>query len=429
MGKRPAFSVAGIPVAIHPAFFAVILVLGIVYLATPLYLVTWVAIATVSILLHEFGHAVAFRMYGLRPSVALVGFGGLTSADSADPGADSFTPARHIVVSLAGPLSAIVLLGLPALLLAEANGFDPWTSLGLRRSLDPAEIILGQIVYINVGWSLLNLLPVLPLDGGNVVAAVFEIFAKDKGRRIANVVSIAIAVVVALWAMSIGYTLAPIMALFLVGINVSELTKARSEDADRELGDALRSIIRYDPVQAEQLARRVLAGRPSPERAAWATELTAWARLAQGRPRDRPPPRRHDAVGRFAQRRRSAGPWPWPRAAPPRASPRWRGPSSTTRSWGPRPWARSPSPRPARSTPSSTSCCSWARPGCRAPARSRTCWPTAATRPKRTASTSSWPSPPVPPSDAARAPSSAARVVRRRSGAPSCLDGRTEIMR
>lgn len=284
MGKRPAFSVAGIPVAIHPAFFAVILVLGIVYLATPLYLVTWVVIATVSILLHEFGHAVAFRIYGLRPSVALVGFGGLTSADSADPNADTFTPARHIVVSLAGPLSAIVLLGLPALLLAEANGFDPWTSLGLRRSLDPAEIILGQIVYINVGWSLLNLLPVLPLDGGNVVAAVFEIFAKEKGRRIANVVSIAIAVVVALWAMSIGYTLAPIMALFLVGINISELTKARSEDADRELGDALRSIIRFDPVQAEQLARRVLAGRPSPERAAWATELAAWARLAQGDP-------------------------------------------------------------------------------------------------------------------------------------------------
>lgn len=282
MGKRPAFSVAGIPVAIHPAFFAVILVLGIVYLATPVYLVTWVVIATVSILLHEFGHAIAFRIFGLRPSVALVGFGGLTSADSDVHGADTFTPARHIIVSLAGPLSALVLLGLPALFLAEANGFDPWTSLGLRRSLDPAEIILGQIVYINVGWSLLNLLPVLPLDGGNVVAAVFEIFVRDKGRRIANIISIVIAVAVALWAMTLGYTLAPIMALFLVGINVSELTRARGDDADRELGDALRSIIRYDPVHAEQVARKVLAARPSPERAAWATELAAWARLAQG---------------------------------------------------------------------------------------------------------------------------------------------------
>jgi Zn-dependent protease len=284
MGKRPAFSVAGIPVAIHPAFFAVILVLGIVYLATPVYLVTWVVIATVSILLHEFGHAVAFRMYGLRPSVALVGFGGLTSAESADPAADDFTPARHIIVSLAGPLSALLLLGLPALFLAEANGFDPWTSLGLRRSLDPAEIILGQIVYINVGWSLLNLLPVLPLDGGNVVAAVFEIVARDKGRRIANVISIAIAVVVALWAVSVGYTLAPIMAVFLVGINVSELTRARGDDVDRDLSEALRSLIRYDPVHAEQLARAALGRHPSPERATWATELTAWARLAMGDP-------------------------------------------------------------------------------------------------------------------------------------------------
>ena len=284
MGKRPVFSVAGIPVTVHPAFFAVILVLGLVYLQTPLYLFTWVVIATVSILLHEFGHAIAFRIFGLRPRVALVGFGGLTSADSNDAGSDDFTPARHIVVSLAGPLSALFLLGLPALFLAEANGFDPWTSLGLRRSLDPAEIILGQIVYINVGWSLLNLLPVLPLDGGNVVAAVFEIFARDKGRRIANVISIVITIGVTIWAFSVGYFLAPVMAVFLVGLNVSELTRAQGDDADRELGDALRALLRYDPVHAEQLARGVLGRRPSPARAAWATELAAWARLAQGDP-------------------------------------------------------------------------------------------------------------------------------------------------
>jgi Zn-dependent protease len=284
MGKRPAFSIAGIPVAIHPAFFAVILVLGIVYLATPVYLVTWVAIATASILLHEFGHAFAFRAFGLQPSVSLVGFGGLTSAEGSDDSADGFTPIRHIIVSLAGPLSALVILGLPALLLAQANGFDPWTSLRLRGSLEPAEIILGQLVYINIGCSLLNLLPVLPLDGGNVVAAVFEMVARGQGRRIANVVSIAIAVIVSVWALSVGYTLAPLMAVFLIGLNVSDLTRARGDDADRELGDALRSLIRYDPVHAEQQARKVLARRPSPERARWATELTAWARLAQGDP-------------------------------------------------------------------------------------------------------------------------------------------------
>jgi len=284
MAKRPAFAVAGIPVVIHPAFFAVILVLGFVYLQTPVYLVTWVAIATVSILLHEFGHAIAFRRFGLRPSVSLVGFGGLTSADSSDDAADDFTPIRHIIVSLAGPLSALVLLGLPALFLAEANGFDPWTSLGFRRSLDPAEIILGQIVYINVGWSLLNLLPVLPLDGGNVVAAVFEIFARDKGRRIANVISIVIAIAVAIWAVSIGYVLAPVMALFLIGLNVSDLTKARGDDADRELSESLRALIGYDPVHAEQLARRAMVRKPSAERAGWATELVAWSRLAQGDP-------------------------------------------------------------------------------------------------------------------------------------------------
>jgi Zn-dependent protease len=284
MRKRPAFSIAGIPVTIHPAFFAVILVLGIVYLGTPVYLVTWVLIATASILLHEFGHAIAFRAYGLRPSVSLVGFGGLTSADSEGVDGDRFTPWRHIVVSLAGPLSALLLLGVPAYLVAEANGFDPWTSLGLRRSLDPAEVILGQVVYINVGWSLLNLLPVLPLDGGNVVAAVFEIFVKDKGRRIANVISIVIAVAASVWAVTEGYTFAPIMALFLVGMNISELSRTQTDDTDRQLSEALRALIKYDPVHAEQLAGHVLAKHPNGPRSSWAIELVAWSRLAQGDP-------------------------------------------------------------------------------------------------------------------------------------------------
>jgi Zn-dependent protease len=284
MAKRPVFSIAGIPVTVHPAFFAVILLLGLVYLSTPVYLVSWVLIATGSILLHEFGHAVAFRAYGLTPRVSLVGFGGLTSADGDDVASDRFSPWRHIVVSLAGPLSALLLLGLPAYLLAEANGFDPWTSFGLRRSLDPAEVILGQFVYINVGWSLLNLLPILPLDGGNVVAAVFELVARDKGRRIANVISIVIAVGAAVWAVMLGYVLAPVMALFLVGANISELSRSQGDDADRLLSDALRSLIRYDPVQAEQLARQVLARRTDGTRTAWALELVAWSRLAQGDP-------------------------------------------------------------------------------------------------------------------------------------------------
>ncbi len=283
MAKRPLFSVAGIPVSIHPAFFAVILVLGLVYLATPLYLVTWVLIATASILLHEFGHAIAFRIFGLNPSVALVGFGGLTSADDSES-TEEFTPARHIVVSLAGPLSALVLFGLPALLVAQANGFDPWLSLSMRRSIAPAEIILGQIIYINVGWSLLNLLPVLPLDGGNVVAAVFEIFARDKGRRIANIISIVIAVIASIWAVSLGYALAPIMAIFLIGLNATDLSKSRGVEVDRAYSEALRSLIDYDPVNAEHLARRALASHPRAEQAGWGTELVAWARLAQGDP-------------------------------------------------------------------------------------------------------------------------------------------------
>src|SRR6476620_11382978 len=106
MPAKPMFTIAGIPVHIQPVFFFVIVFVGLTYAAQPLFIATWVAIATTSVLLHELGHAFAFRAFGLRPTVTLHGMGGVTQAGAGfdDP---PFTPARSIVTSFAGPLSAL----------------------------------------------------------------------------------------------------------------------------------------------------------------------------------------------------------------------------------------------------------------------------------------------------------------------------------
>ena len=170
--KRSHFSLGGIPVRVEPAFFIIIAILGYnPYRPSVPGVLWWVGIAFVSILVHELGHAVAFRLYGVRPSITLHGMGGLTS------GSGELSPMHHIVVSLAGPLSALVLLGIPSWLLAQS---------GTITSIEGRDAVTAA-VWINIGWSLLNLLPILPLDGGQVFAAGVEMATKGKADEAARV--------------------------------------------------------------------------------------------------------------------------------------------------------------------------------------------------------------------------------------------------
>ena len=211
-GRGLGFSLAGIPVRIEPAFLVIIAVLGINPAdPQPLYIASWVLIATVSVLVHELGHAVVFRVFGIRPAITLHGFGGLTS------GSGGLTPWREIGVSLAGPLSALVLLGLPAVWLGRS---------GIVTS-DEVRVFVSQAVWINIGWSLLNLVPVLPLDGGHVLEALAEMVARGRGRRIAAFVSVAVAAGLGLLALRHGLVFGALFAAMFAGINLTELSRAK----------------------------------------------------------------------------------------------------------------------------------------------------------------------------------------------------------
>lgn len=164
---RPQFSIAGIPVRIEWSFWIIAVFLGFEAREGWL-LVAWVAIVLVSILVHEFGHAVALRIYHQKPRVVLHAFGGLTYGSSAYR-----SRAQSIVVSAAGPLTALVLLGIPAYLLHDGD----WA-----RETYERYVIVHDVMWVNIGWSIVNLLPILPLDGGNIAASLF-------GNRNARLVS------------------------------------------------------------------------------------------------------------------------------------------------------------------------------------------------------------------------------------------------
>jgi Zn-dependent protease len=261
------FSLAGIPVRVEPAFFVIIALLGATsFVISPWLVVSWVVIAFVSILVHELGHAMAFRAFGIQPDITLHGFGGLTS------GSGNLSPVRHIVVSLAGPLSAVCLLGLPAVWLAATGTFE-------SREV---ELMVQQAVWINVGWSVLNLLPILPLDGGHVFVSVLDLVTGGRGRRAAEIVSVAVAAGLALVALRYGFVFGALLAAMFAGINLTALSRAKSDELGARLHDAHRLLLAHRAPDAERLAQQVLAERPSGDTLRWASELLAWTRLWQG---------------------------------------------------------------------------------------------------------------------------------------------------
>jgi len=255
---------AGIPVRIEPTFFVVLVLLG---LPQPWFrVVTWVVIASFSVLLHELGHAVAFRAYGVKPSIVLHGFGGLTS------GTGELSSGQRIVVSLAGPLSALLLFGVPALLLAWSGAVPT----------GEASVIVRQVLWINVGWSLLNLVPVLPLDGGQVFLDVCDMVSGGRGRRLAEIVSVAVAVALAVLAISYGFLFGAVMAGGFAALNLNQLRQVRQDELVDRLTVAHRALLEHRPDDARTIAEEVLRARPQGSTLAWAAELSGWAHLMQG---------------------------------------------------------------------------------------------------------------------------------------------------
>lgn len=163
---------------------------------------TFAAIVFGSILVHELGHATVGDRLGLGPcAITLHGFGGLTSF-SRPPG-----PRQGLLVTLAGPGAGLTLGGVAAVLLFLA----PMDAPAVQRAL-------LTLALVNVIWSLFNLLPMVPLDGGMVMIHGLRTLGLPPARvlRVARVVSVAVAVAVGAAAIALNqWFVAVVVALVL----------------------------------------------------------------------------------------------------------------------------------------------------------------------------------------------------------------------
>jgi stage IV sporulation protein FB len=154
-------------------------------------LLIWIGCMAVSILIHELGHAVAFRRYGIDSSIVLYYLGGLAIPGASFRGSRSFRSVgsrEELVIAAAGPafqIGSALLVVLIAwfadyrvslLLELIPKRFESVREfLGGRQFEDATTFALVNFyVWPSVLWGLLNLVPVLPLDGGRIAKAIIE---------------------------------------------------------------------------------------------------------------------------------------------------------------------------------------------------------------------------------------------------------------
>jgi Zn-dependent protease len=152
----------------------------------------WVACAFVSILVHELGHVIAGRIFGEPSNIVLYSMGGLAIGQFG-----RLARWQRILVYAAGPaagllLFAFVQFGLPRLI--DAYDFtlriNRWYFMLANRSRlleggEPVAGLPGFLIIQNLFWSLFNLIPIIPLDGGQIMRDIVTGVFRRNGLRLA----------------------------------------------------------------------------------------------------------------------------------------------------------------------------------------------------------------------------------------------------
>ena len=159
----------GIPFYVHPSWFLVLGLVTFTYggelvsifpgLGAGLSLILGFVAALLlfaSVLAHELGHSFVAIQQGIEvKSITLFLFGGLAALEK-----ESETPAQSFWVAIAGPAVSLILFAL-------------FTTIGSATSLTgPLAAMVSLIAYINLILALFNLIPGLPLDGGNILKSL-----------------------------------------------------------------------------------------------------------------------------------------------------------------------------------------------------------------------------------------------------------------
>ena len=177
-------SIAGIKLQVHWSFSLIVawvlttsLLAGQGILGS-LSSVVFILVLFGCVVLHELGHALAARMYGISTrDITLLPIGGVARLERMPR-----KPSQELVVALAGPAVNVVIAAVLFLLLAPAVGLSNFLPL-------QSGTFLQRLMFVNIALVAFNLLPAFPMDGGRVLRALLAmVMSYGRATRVAAIV-------------------------------------------------------------------------------------------------------------------------------------------------------------------------------------------------------------------------------------------------
>src|SRR5438105_8011636 len=153
----PIFRIAGIQLRIHVTFLLLIgwLAMGSASAAI------FVLLLFLCVVLHEFGHAIAAKGYGINtPDITLLPIGGVARLERMPE-----EPKQELVIAIAGPLVNVIIASCLYVVIGARGHMGPETA------MQSGDMLIG-LFQINIWLVLFNLLPAFPMDGGRVLRAL-----------------------------------------------------------------------------------------------------------------------------------------------------------------------------------------------------------------------------------------------------------------
>src|SRR5436190_9820340 len=161
----PIFRIAGIQLRIHVTFLLLIAWLAFGYYAeggsaVAANRVIFVLLLFLCVVLHEFGHALTAKSFGINtPDITLLPIGGVARLERMPE-----EPRQELIIAIAGPAVNVVIAACLFLVIGSRHVFSSTVVQG--------NDMIGQLLSINVMLVLFNLLPAFPMDGGRILRAL-----------------------------------------------------------------------------------------------------------------------------------------------------------------------------------------------------------------------------------------------------------------
>ncbi|MCL2626881.1 MAG: hypothetical protein FWD46_08750 [Cystobacterineae bacterium] len=148
---------------------------------------SWAAIISLSVLVHELGHAFTSLAFGYQPSIVLIAMGGYTLTPAEKP----IPWLKDVALTLAGPLAGYLLAALFVLAAYVLPDNSPPT----------LHYVCHSFIWANLVWSTFNLVPMGPLDGGRIATLFFIRLAPKRGLLYAQTLGLLCGIPILVWAL------------------------------------------------------------------------------------------------------------------------------------------------------------------------------------------------------------------------------------